>query len=554
MEGLKMKLTKKSIIAFMCALLILISVFAGCTSKNNEESDSTVVSTSDVTKEETKLPPVEIQWLGYNTYAQPDENSPYVKMAEEKFNVDFKFWFIDDTKWNDQLNVKFAAGEMPDIIKIRGGLPTVKRWVDNGILAPIEKKMVKELAPSYYEIIENHPQSSNAWPSVSYNGKYYGLPRFSVNGEYPTVIVWNQTWLDNVGITKTPETIAEYEDAFIKFRNNDPDKNNKKDTYGLSDFTLPAILGAYGFPAIVDFKSLLQSPDNLTYDVKDGKVVLACIQPEMKEALALLNRWYNDNLIDPEFITSENTGGYWANSQAFFNQRIGITSMSMFYHWRYDLIPGVEDDKGGLLYNEFKKAQPNNMVVMGQAPIGPNGASGTPCWGAVQSTFLGLTTKGAKDPRIIESFLAMVEAQTVDEKWDNTLTYGIEGTDYTVTDGVFGGPTVVMEPKERIAKGLQLFNYFANPEWDKNRNKFSFAWADKYNVKKGYVDPVVPIVDAYSKNVNDLAKLTVETYIKIITGEASIDSFDDYVTKIRANGGDQIEKEVNEAYALSQGK
>ncbi len=555
-----MNLKKRRFTVVLCVLALSISLLAGCSSKNNNLEATMAPSTApaeateapEVTPE-PDLPPVEIQWLGYDTYAQPDEDSPYVKMAEEKFNADFKFWFIDDTKWHDQLNVKFAAGEMPDIIKVTGGLATVKRYVDNGILAPIEKETVKKLAPTYYDIIENHPQVDNAWPSVSYNGKFYGLPRFSLNGQYPTAVVWNKTWLENVGITKTPETIEEFEEAFTKFRNNDPDKNGKKDTYGLSDFIMPVILGAYGFPAIDDFKTLLQAPEELNYAVKDGKIVLSSIQPEMKEALALLNKWYKAGLIDPEFITSENTGGYWANSQAFFNGKIGITGMSMFYHWRYDLDSRLKDDQGGDLYKEFKLAQPNSMVVMGQAPIGPKGASGAPVWGAVSNAFLALTTEGAKDPRVLETFLTMVEASASDEDWNNQMYYGNKGTDYTVNNGIFEGPNVILPGKDRIAKGLQLFNYFGNLEWDKHRNVVTFEWGDKYNTKTGYVDPIVPVVDAYANNVNDLAKLTVETYIKIITGESPIDSFDDYVTKIRANGGDEIEKEVNEAYALSKG-
>jgi len=497
--------------------------------------------------------PVTIEWLGYDTYAVPDENSPYVKMAEDRLNADFKFWFVDDTKWNDQLNVKFAAGEMPDVIQVKGGLATLKRWVDNGIIAPIGKDVLKDLAPTYYSIIENHPQAQNAWISVSYNGKVYGIPRFSINGQYPTVVIWNKTWLDKVGITKIPETIAEYEDAFTRFRNNDPDGNGKKDTYGMSDFVMPAILGAYGFPAIDDFKTMISAPDYLKYAVKDGKIVLAAIQPEMKDALTQMNRWYKAGLIDPEFVTSENTGGYWASSQAFFNGKIGISGMGMFYHWRYDLDSRLKDDAGGDQYQEFKKVQPNSTVIMGQAPIGPKGASGSTVWGAVSSSFVALTTRGAKDPRILEALLTLVETQAKDEDWNNQLLYGNKGTDYVVTNGIYSGPSVIMPGKDRIAKGLQLFNLFGNPQWEKNRNVVLYGWADKNNPKKGYVDPIVPVVDAYAKNVNDLSRLTVETYIKIITGEDSPDSFDAFVATFRANGGDAIEKEVNAAYTAVKG-
>ena len=49
--------------------------------------------------------------------------------------------------------------------------------------------------------------------------------------------------------------------------------------------------------------------------------------PKAKEALALLNRLYKDGVLDPEFITGENQGGYWALSHAFINQRIGLSCL-----------------------------------------------------------------------------------------------------------------------------------------------------------------------------------------------------------------------------------
>lgn len=59
------------------------------------------------------------------------------------------------------------------------------------------------------------------------------------------------------------------------------------------------VYGAFGF-----------LPDRWTE--KDGKLVYGAVQPEIKEALTLLNKRYKDGVIDPEFITGENNGGYWA--------------------------------------------------------------------------------------------------------------------------------------------------------------------------------------------------------------------------------------------------
>ena len=40
---------------------------------------------------------VEIEWLAYNTYGQPDSNSPIITAMEEKYNCEFNFWYIDDS-------------------------------------------------------------------------------------------------------------------------------------------------------------------------------------------------------------------------------------------------------------------------------------------------------------------------------------------------------------------------------------------------------------------------------------------------------------------------
>ncbi|MNW18704.1 hypothetical protein D3C71_2183690 [compost metagenome] len=58
-------------------------------------------------------------------------------------------------------------------------------------------------------------------------------------------------------------------------------------------------------------------------------MTMDAIQPEMKEGLKLLAKWYKDGVIDPEFVTGENKGGYWATSHAFINNRVGVTGNVM---------------------------------------------------------------------------------------------------------------------------------------------------------------------------------------------------------------------------------
>jgi putative aldouronate transport system substrate-binding protein len=525
-----------SLIVVTATLAVLIG---GC---GTDEKPASTIKTSEAPKG-----PVEIEWLAYDSYGQPDENSVVVKAVEEKFNAKFKFWYLDAQKWSDQLNVKLAAGEMPDFLKVTSDLP---KLVNDGVLAPFSEEQVRKLAPTYSKLLDKYPE---AWNVGRYDGKLYTLPTINVNADYATSLIWRKDWLDNVGIMKVPETLQEVEDALIKFRNNDPDKNGKKDTYGMSDFALTAILGAYGNPAFNSWMDLTKANNQVLYMIKDNKVSITSIQPEMKEALATLAKWYRMELIDPEFLTGENTGGYWADSQSFYNGKIGLTGKGMYYQWRNEINPNLPDDAGGAQYQNFKKSQPKGEIIFGKAPVGPSGKSGTEQWSAFLNP-KGMTVKAAKDTVKVETFLKMVEAATSDYNYFMLVGSGVQGTDWKLNDkGDFVNLNTSLKTAELNQKGIGVLNGVSNPDFQKNINPFQYSFAEKVKVN-GYAPPVVPSVDSFQKNLTNLAKLTTDYYVRMITGEYPIDKFDEFVTKFKASGGDQIEKDVNEAYKKMLGK
>ncbi|WP_010276204.1 extracellular solute-binding protein [Paenibacillus senegalensis] len=496
--------------------------------------------------------PVVLEWLAYDSYGQPDPSSPIVKLVEEKFNAKFNFWFIDANKWDDTLNVKLASGEMPDALKIRSR-NNIANYASQGILEPLDMDLLREHMPTYMDYLDtSYPQ---LWDAVKYDGEVYAIPVTNKRGAYPTVVVWRQDWLNNVGITKVPETIEEFEEALYKFRNEDPDQNGARDTYGMSDFAIPMILGAYGFPPIDDVSAAAKSsPDRaLLFTKKDGRLEFAAIQPEMKEALALLQRWYQEGLIDPEFITSENTTGYWANSQAFFNGRIGLTGKSQPVHWRNEMNPDTPDDRGGTVFEEFSKSAPDAEIVFGTPPVGPNGLSGTPQWD-IYNGAIAITAEALKDPRKVETILSMMEEAASDYEYNMTLQFGIKGEDWDEVDGKF----VSLRPSESNAEAAKYGRYVLHAqvqmdEFQERREPFTFYFAEKTAGFDGYTKLIVPSLDIFNRHATTLGKLTIETYFKIITGEVSIDAFDDYVEQFRSMGGDEVLEAMNEAYQRDMG-
>lgn len=511
--------------------LLIAALMAGCSSSEGEQPSGTGGGEG----------PVEIEWLAYNSYAKPKIDNPIGKMVEERFNAKFNVWYIDPKNWEDSLTVRLGAGEMPDIMKIQNA-QNIPKYVKQGILAPIPRELFEKFAPEYTKFLDE----KKVWDRVTLDGQIYAIPTTNPDGNYPTAVIWREDWLKNVGIEKVPETIKEYEEALTKFRNDDPDKNGKKDTYGMSDFAIPNILGAFGHPGIADFSGT-QSGVSLEFVRKGDEIVFAAIQPEMKEALALLQRWYKNGLIDPEFLTSENTTGYWPNSQAFFNGRIGLTGKGAHYHWRTEIDPTNPEDKGGGSYHQFKQSQPNGSIVVGVPAVGPQGKSGVPQWD-IASTPLGITTKAAKDPRKVETLLKMVEANATDFEFHLAMRSGEEGKDYKVDNGRY--ISLIDDPNNpRESRGINVFHMLiARDDFYKTiSGKFNYDYADRVYNYKGYQPVFVPPVEAYPKYLASLHKLTLETYFNIITGDLPVDAFDDYVQRFKAGGGDEIEKQIREA-------
>lgn len=536
----------RNVSSLMSAALLVGSLAAcsnstGTTATNSPASATQGATATAAAKTDT---PVTIEWAGYNINdVAPDANSEVMQEMLKRFNAKINVWTADSQKYAEVFNVRMASGEIPDIMRLKGF--ELSKLVDSGVAAEIPVDTIKQKAPNYYKLIMDNDTSGSAFRSSMYKGKNYGLSAFQLDGTYPTSLVWRTDWLKNVGITKVPETLAEFEDAIYKFTNNDPDKNGKKDTYGLSSTAMQTVLGAFG-PIPTDVIKGTTPYSNLWYTVKDNKVTMDAIQPEMKEGLKLLAKWYKDGVIDPEFVTGENKGGYWATSHAFINNRVGVTGNVMYYHWTPPL---TEGDKGGPVYQEFLKVKPDAKLdetwSFGKAIKGPEGkAYGANIWGYNNETLV-ITKNATKDPRKLDTILKMLDTLVTDKDYYMLANYGVKGKDYVVNaDGSVASN--LKNPTETAQRGVQTFGmYTNNPDVVKQIFKAKYAVADKV---KGTGTPpsYLPSVEASGKFTADLQKLTTENYIKIITGEQSIDSFDEYVKKARAAGANEIEKQYTE--------
>ncbi len=549
-----MRKTWKRLAALGLAGVMAAGAVAGCSSKSGgsdnagqtaaaQKGQDSQNGQSGQSRQSSSEEPVTIDWLAYDCYGQPDPESEVVKAVEERFNVKFNFWYVDSQKWDDVLGAKLSSGEMPDVMKVRSN-SNLPIYIKQGILAPITEDMQAKI-PETMRQLKEVDEDGTGFIDAYYEGQLYELKVPSLSGLYPTVLVWRTDWLKNLGIDKIPSTIDEMETALYAIRNNDPDGNGVKDTYGLSNTGLNAVFGAYGAIPLKEFRGT--GAQSLFYTMKNDRIEFACIQPEMKEALAKLQQWYKDGVIDPEFITGENTGGYWAVSQAFNNGKVGVTGMALSSHW---LTPKKEGESGGQCYAEFAALNPGTVwgetIDIGPAIKGPEGKSGTHCWGAYGNSGYAFTTKAMEDPRKVDAILAIIEARSTDKDFYTFTSFGVEGKHFEYNEN---GVPKRLEPYNKTSEyskeGVAVFKVGFNSEVESNMEPHAKEFYEKYKTP-GYKDILVPPVDAANQYLTDLKTFTLDAYIKFITGEESIDKFDDFVEQFNALGGEQIINEINE--------
>jgi putative aldouronate transport system substrate-binding protein len=501
---------KKVLIAGVLCLVLIVPVFAG-----GRQSSGTDPNAKH-----------RISWIGWT--GPTDQDGDIVKILEEKFNVDFDMWQRDDS-----LPVRIAAGEIPDVFQLYGGEgSTFLKYVQDGVLAPLPWETVQQYAPNVYKLYRDNLGETMNWTVV--NGVNYGL--VSADGETGStrkLIVYRGDWIEKVG-GKVPDTLAEFEDLMYKFARNDPDGNGRNDTYGISASMMDAVYGAYGY-----------LPNCWTE--KDGNLVYGGIQPEMKEALTILAKWYRDGVLHPEFITGEQTGGDGAVSNHFLNGQIGVTCYADYIYWYPAKAVG---EREGSNITELKAVNPATVdrLVYGRPPAGPSGKRGVyqnhPLHG-----FVLFGAQLADNPGRMAKTLEILDYSMATYDGFLLTRFGVEGKHWQ--KGSDGFPIGIGNLSEWgqivLLGGGATFNEGSWFSEFLSKVNQQFAWGATMPelFRDGiYNDMYIP-PESMIQYGTELDKIRTEAYTDIITGKQPVSYFDTFVANWKAAGGDIVTRDAN---------
>ncbi|MCU6709082.1 ABC transporter substrate-binding protein [Paenibacillus sp. J5C_2022] len=527
----------------LMVVMLAASLTAGCAGNNgNKESEApketaksgegTAKETSSPADEEKTEEIVDIEVWYTNLGAQPiDKGSPLYEFYKEHLGIGVIHPYVEwngGTSYLNQLNLKIAANEMPDLFMPVQGLEA--ELAKNGAIADLTE-LLPEHAPNVWNAIP-----AQVWDVVKANdptgqGRIYYIPGVLDYGRMGGMI--RQDWLDKVGLPM-PTTQEEYVKVLEAFRDGDPNGNGQKDelpTGGREQAAwMDHLFAMYGV-AIDEGK-----PD---WDLYDGELTYSAVTPNMKAALAFIAKLYKDGLLDKESLL---------NKKADWDGKIDADKVGNYFHWaeaattRLEAIYKNTEVKGDYSVMPVPKVEGYEGFYSAKKLLNP-------VW---------VVKKGKDDKKLMATLKALNNVYDK-SKWD-ALFYGVEDMHYVMENG-----KRMMLPSDKSVMQNKVFSPWHNldtldfkMELYRSNITEDRRWAIEQGIRnmeenQKYVKTIAgdglsaSIYEGYA-DINNRT-LYVEYATKIILGQYSIDKFDEFVEKWHKSGGEEVTKRAREWYA-----
>lgn len=486
------------------------------------------------------------------TYWAPFENNaaksvssyselPLYKELMKRMNVNIVFQHPPVGMENDQFKLLVASKELPCIIEYDwfNSYPKgAQRAIDDGVIISLNQYMDKGLMPNLKKLLDKDPELNAA--VKTYKGQYYVFPSIrdsDLMQQKGGGITVRKDILDKLNLP-VPTTIAEWEKALQAMKDS-----------GVK----------YPFTAI--FKDLHSGDSTwvgawgIAYDFfqVNGTVKYGAVEPQYKEYLKTISSWFKKGLIDPDILT--------ANTSALDAKMTGGTSAVTYR----------SPDSGiGVWTTAMRKTNPDVKFIA--APYPKLNATDTRYIAApnyrYQATYSAAISSSCKN---VEAAVKVLDYAYSPE---GALLYnfGIENVSFTkdakgqpqFTDLIKKNPNGLTLKEAMILYGRNTsggpFEKAVGPILSQRTYPEQFdapiLWFKSVDWSRSLPRLVYSGDEAsrLATIMNEVNVLTEEMTVKIMIGDQPLDSFEGYVSKIKAANIDEAIKIVQTAYNRQLGK
>lgn len=468
-----------------------------------------------------------------------EESNLATRTLLEKFNIDIKYdWISDD--YYTKLAMSITGGDIPDVFVIDSEHYNLyKELVDNDMLADLSEvyeKYASDYVRKLYEGYDNKPLDA----FTDESGALHGLPQGSFYYGSENYLWLRQDWLDELNL-EVPKTMEDLEKVLVEFR-------DKKGSKGL--LLSKNVTGT--FNSLSSLAAAYDVYPGAWVENDDGEVIYGSIDPRMKDLLTVLQRWYKEGLIHPEFMTNDDP----VNQAKFCSGESGTLIGNAWSSCGMGELLNVDGAK----------------VTVAACPVDAEGHYNllmVPVWSQVLCV-----SKDCENLAAVMEVVNYVSDKLGEFGTDIYTFYNVQGIQWTsyypfgnfnlvAADEIIGTYYGIKEYQEtgELSRPYELDwliylvdKYLKGEPYDAEPSAvFWYTYAYYYVCDLIVQDNVVQKDQAFTSRTESMSDFwsnlqTLEsTYLQsIIIGDKDVDAYDEFIASWKTEGGDMITDEVHD--------
>jgi putative aldouronate transport system substrate-binding protein len=410
-------------------------------------------------------------------------------MKAKGHDVDLQLVDLPGATYADSLGVMLLSGDIPDLIYFQGG---DQKMAEQGIL--------EDLTPW----IEKMPAAKAAlWGHNVERLKNYPYLLYIFPPRAPQPLI-RTDWLEKTGMA-APQTVEEFEQMLIAIRDGDFDGDGQANTLGMTGF---------------GNTNELDSAFNQAFGVKstwmkdaDGQWSHARVSPQERDKIAWYAKLAAEGLFDKEYVTNT----FDVKEEKFYTGRAGVIFASS---------PEVAD----IYHGKMAQAHPGETIPLTKLPIpsgpGGQGLAAIDVSKEARGWAISAVSEHKEEVAALLDFLASPDGQWLDR-------LGFEGREY-----VREGDSIKFNPE--ISTWYARFFNAAN--WQPPVDWKTPAAQEHLKALLTDIAPDNLFVwpADYAADLDATENVYRSWVARFITGEASMDQWDQYVQEWNAAGGTRL--------------
>lgn len=473
-----------------------------------------------------------------------------VKYLQDQLNVEYIYDFsVDDSSYQTKVAMAIASGDMPDVMNV--SYTQMAQLASAGAIEDLTDAFYTYRSPHLAECFASTNGISESL--ATFDGKIMAIPDIQPGMDSVPLIYIRGDWMEELGL-EAPETLEDVANIAKTFLEKNPG-GNVTDGIAVDKDIVQKNGGCWHINGL--FTSFDSYP-KMWLKQDDGSVVYGSITEETKNALGEIRKLVEDGVIDPSFAVRDGDqctelitngqagifcGAWWSNQWPIVSMLEGADDS---VKWNAYVAPVSKDGKLNVAMKnptttyivvkkgcseEVKEAVVKTVnyqyeLDYSQAEdVRPNGMDSPFSWhyfpiNVLHCAYDNKETNIADVMKCIDGEMAYEDLNGDAKTWYNGYT--------TVTN-------------EGFRKAADTNISTANAWGWANGALTVYSQEDKLNevFAATYVD--TPSMESLW---GTLETQEDEFFLKVLTGDASLDEFDDFVATWKALGGDTITEEI----------